>query len=839
MKQFYPEKAAITIRMESVIRQENRPGVQERMSTRMTRCACVMGTEDVIGWQMLMPAQGEASLAVFGSENYGSSDLAWAMEKLAKPVEKKGRRKEPDIPEALDELWEIRIPAVDGSAQGMRIGFCAKPAEEVQDSGRWPIGFADQFGELCAALRESGGMLRVTMSAAGAQEQENCRKSAMQTLPLSASDKKEYIGTPVRVRTLLRLPAAPSVRLRAVIAAAVPGSAVSRIGSMKTPENAGIWQDPQSGAQVLPEYAARILAMDPVLYETVMGIRSAEEEMKPLPASHRAKAEKKAVTIGRAVSLAGTKMKAAIGEEDLKRHYQIIGQTGTGKSTLLIDLILDAVRKGYGLTFFDPHGNTIDRILRILPPEYAGRVRVVRIGDAEHPVPLSLWDSDDPQKEERTISDLCELFGDIFDPNKEGFVGPRYERWLSTFAKASIALLGRRASLESITVLSQSRLNMRKLYDAIRDDYPDLAEIIEQEYGRDNSSDFQGMLNWLLCKFQRLTGCEQLRQTLGSGTNALDFGRSIDTDTVTLIDLASPVIGTHEARVVGTLILMKLWNAALERKEREKTHLVVLDEASLFQTNPLPRMLAEGRKFGISMVLCHQHSGQLTKGVRDALESNTANFTAFRLSTRDAADAALRFDMPELRTGLARMNAFCAVTSISANGQQTAPFTLWITRPSARRDGEAIAAQIEQESIRTLVEPYRGLKALSRAQIQEYLEHPELLKKEKEQKKEEYQEELFKVFKEGLEPDDMYMGYDLDDIEYLEEEGPASMPIEELQLSIRSYNCLKRAGIHTLGALAGIDDLSRIRNMGRKNIQEITEKVLEYLPADEVRFLAA
>ena len=67
---------------------------------------------------------------------------------------------------------------------------------------------------------------------------------------------------------------------------------------------------------------------------------------------------------------------------------------------------------------------------------------------------------------------------------------------------------------------------------------------------------------------------------------------------------------------------------------------MVVDEASLFQTNPVPRMLAEGRKFGISMVLCHQHTGQLTRDVCDALEANAANLTAFRLSPKDAAETA-------------------------------------------------------------------------------------------------------------------------------------------------------------------------------------------------------
>ena len=266
---------------------------------------------------------------------------------------------------------------------------------------------------------------------------------------------------------------------------------------------------------------------------------------------------------------------------------------------------------------------------------------------------------------------------------------------------------------------------MLKLSKAIVGQYPQLVETIKQEYGTDKSSDFQNLLNWYLCKFQRLTSVEQLRKTLGAGANALDFARSLDTDTVTLIDLASPAIGTHAARIVGTLTLMKLWNAAMTRRDRDRTHLVVVDEASFFQTNPMPRMLAEGRKFGISMVLCHQHTGQLTPEIRDALEANSTNLTAFRLSPRDAYTAAMRFDDPGMQTALTRLDAFRAITTLSVDGKQTVPFTLEIQRPKKQKNGEQIATEIESRSIETLVTPYLDRRALTSAEIQEMLDHPD------------------------------------------------------------------------------------------------------------------
>jgi len=184
-----------------------------------------------------------------------------------------------------------------------------------------------------------------------------------------------------------------------------------------------------------------------------------------------------------------------------------------------------------------------------------------------------------------------------------------------------------------------------------------------------------------------------------------------------LIDLASPVIGTHASRIVGTLLLLQLWNATTERQRRELTHIIALDEAHLFQTNPLPQMLAEGRKFGISLILAHQHCGQLTKEVRDALDANSANFSAFRLSVKDAAEAIQKFDDPSLCSELCRLNAFNALTTISVDGKQTSVFTLKTQKPNFTKRAAAKAVEIEHRSIAQLVEPYRSFRALTTDEI--------------------------------------------------------------------------------------------------------------------------
>ena len=727
MREYYPLNTTVSVKIESVLKHREKWMVPERMSTRMVRCASTLGREEYIGWQMVVPAKGLAEMSIFGSKDISKEDLAWIGEKtgMIRPSVKPA-----GISEKLCELYELFLPVME-SDTCMKIGFNVDVADNNKKGSfsMWPSYYSSEFNEIVKALRTSGAVFRVVTGSACREEEQLCRKHTKNTYDVHNMYPDDYIAIPVRARFLLLLPGSPSLRLKAVLRESSRGVDLRYIGNLQEQKALDVWNHPLQDAPAYPDCAARVMIYEPDIKEPVIGVRLTEEPAKKLPVSSYNTKKNHVVTVGRATDTSGMKRDIRIGEADLRRHYQIIGQTGTGKSTLLINMILSAIRQGYGLTFFDPHGSTVDRILRCVSPEQARKIRVVRIGDADHPVPLGIWDSDDFKKEERTISDLCELFADIFDPKRDGIVGPRYERWLATFAKASIALLGRRASLESITVISRSHENMKKVYRAIGTKHPELAEIIRQEYGMDNSSDFHSLLAWFLCKFQRLTGCEQLRATLGAGTNALDFCHAIDDDTVTLIDLASPVIGTPAARIVGTLIMMKLWNAVLERKNREKTHLVVVDEASLFQTNPLPRMLAEGRKFGISMVLCHQHAGQLTYEVRDALESNSANLSAFRLSPKDAEKAAIRFDDPKMVADLTRLDAFNAITTLSIDGLQTAPFTLEIPKPRKQKNGEELAAEIEKRSIETLVNPYAGLRALTPAEIQDFLDHPEKLEK--------------------------------------------------------------------------------------------------------------
>lgn len=711
----YPINTQTVMPIEKFIINE-KPAIFERLSTRMVKAASHLPPGEHLGWQMHLKPGAPTALDLFGSAAVSGDDLTWFAEQIAETGEARQVTPMP-LDGACHRLYRLALPLLPQSSS--QVGFTGETASGTATD--WPVCYASELSELLLALRGQEAVLRCTVGSAPTEHLEKIIKQVAKTLRAQMT-AEDYTGTPVRLEMQLLLERAPDLRLRTVLDEAIRGLRILPLGDVREQDVERHWTSPLETADILPEMAARIMMLDPYAKGMQMpGFLTKPAPVPDLPAIHDDDEKSDHIEIGTAEDTAGAERTIRLTLPDLCRHWQIIGQTGTGKSTLLTKSIVSAIERGMGLTFFDPHGTTVDAVLRSVKPEQAEKIRVVRIADAAHPVPISLWSSGCIQEQERRIADLCELFGEIFDPNKQGFCGPRWERWFTLFAKAAIGLFGRRANFESIIALCSSPDIMKKTAQALLPIDPDTAQAINTEYVNNKSNDLGELLSWLVCKFQRLTSVEQLRETIGAGVNALDLDDSIDTDCVTLIDLGAPSIGTSAARMAGTILLMQLWDAVLQRRDRSRTHLIFIDETHLFQTEPLPRMLAEARKFGIGLVLAHQHCGQLTQEVRDALESNSANFSAFRLSTRDAAMAATRMDAPELTQSLCHMDAYRAVTTLSIKGAASTPFTLRVAPTQVHADHGRLARCIEHESIHKLSLPYRDTRALTRREALDIL----------------------------------------------------------------------------------------------------------------------
>ena len=134
----------------------------------------------------------------------------------------------------------------------------------------------------------------------------------------------------------------------------------------------------------------------------------------------------------------GVKKEIRLSENDRRRHLYIVGQTGTGKSVLLENLALQDMLDGKGFAFIDPHGDAAEKLLSMVPKERAEDIIYFSPGDMDYPMGLNLFEFDSPEQKDFLIQEAINMLYKLYDPQRQGIIGPRYEHW---FRNAALTLM--------------------------------------------------------------------------------------------------------------------------------------------------------------------------------------------------------------------------------------------------------------------------------------------------------------------------------------------------------------------------------------------------------------
>jgi hypothetical protein len=336
----------------------------------------------------------------------------------------------------------------------------------------------------------------------------------------------------------------------------------------------------------------------------------------------------------------------------------------------------------------DPHGDLVERLLASLPERRLGDVRVLDAGDFPRHVPFNPLAVQGDLERAAVVQDLGEMFYDLFDPGRTGIVGPRFEAWLRM---GLLTLLeGPRASILDVPRLFLDSQFLQERFGHVQD--ATLIEFWVKEMAQTSDYHKSEMLGWFTSKFERFRSNPVLRHLLESGSNGLDLGRAMDEREIVLISLDKGRIGEVNARLLGYLYLASLWTAALQRPRPSPAFTVYIDEFHCFTAAAVPRMAAESRKFGLRLVLAHQHLGQLSNHTAASLAANAGNLVAFRLSTSDARELAGRTVPGFQEHQLLRLPTLEAACVTLSGGIPRPPFSLLLEHVSRRRDAAAIDA---------------------------------------------------------------------------------------------------------------------------------------------------
>jgi hypothetical protein len=503
--------------------------------------------------------------------------------------------------------------------------------------------------------------------------------------------------------------AEPSLRLRSGLRRRFTGLQVAAYC-----EDEAVW------LQVSSADLPCVFAVPVAKAEPLAGARTAPAAPIPVsPPRHRVESEV-GIRIGHAVTGGGRPVSIELTASERLRHVHVLGRTGTGKSSALAGIVHDLAARGEGALIADPHGTLCERILAELPDEARERVWVIRCGDVDNPVPINPLAEADPVRRDIAIAELCATFQYLFDKKETGIVGPRFSERVAMTLRALSAAHGMRASLLDVPSASTDDDFMSAAVALSKDDR--LKTWWRTNKMESRSAEHGQVLAWVNSKFDAFSNTAAMRAVLGSGANAIDFTDAMDQGQIILVDLSKAELGEAASRLLGYLYLSRVWEAALRRERRDVPFTVIVDEAHTLIAGALTNMLAEGRKFGLSVMLAHQYLEQLDDDLRPAVDGNVATTIAFRCAVGDAVEIHKRFGGLVDTSVLVTLPDLTAVSLRTAMSGPAYPHTLIVDHNDRveARHGDALVEHRQAVLGAThadLVDPHRELTAAAAAGV--------------------------------------------------------------------------------------------------------------------------
>ncbi len=389
----------------------------------------------------------------------------------------------------------------------------------------------------------------------------------------------------------------------------------------------------------------------------------------------------------------------ALAVEDARHHVHIIGETGTGKSTLLANLILQDAEGGRSAVVIDPKGDLVEAVLERLPRGAERRTCVIDPDDHDWAVGLNVLAGGDP---DLVADQVLSIFSRIYGP----YWGPRTDHIMRSACLILMKVPG--TTLAEVPVL----LTDFRWRHAIRERLGDTADVdrflsvYERMPEQQRMNQFAPLMNKLGAFLLR----GPVRAILGQVGSALDVGALLDSGGLLLVRVPKGTLGEDTSRLLGMFVIARVWQACMRRAslteaERPDTTLYV-DEVHNYLA--LPRsfedLAAEARGYRLSLVLAHQHRGQLPSEIREALDANARTKVVFTCSPDDARYLEPHFTPKLSAFDLSHLALFQAACRPCVGGGREAAFTF---RTAPLRPGSRGRAREVREASRSFARPRR------------------------------------------------------------------------------------------------------------------------------------
>lgn len=372
----------------------------------------------------------------------------------------------------------------------------------------------------------------------------------------------------------------------------------------------------------------------------------------------------------------GVERKIAMGDDDRRRHMFIIGATGTGKTELLKSMIMQDINAGRGICFMDPHGDAVEDVLKMIPPERAEDVVYFRPSDTERPMGLNLMEAKTEDEKHFVASSIINMMYKLFDPYKTGIVGPRFEH---AVRNAMLTIMSEPGTtfVELMRVLTDARYVQELL--------PKVTDPIIRRYWTDQiaqTSDFHKseVLDYITSKFGRFVTNKMIRNIIGQSQSSFSFRDVMDNGKILLINLAKGELGEENSNFLGLILVPRILMAAMSRsdtpEEQRRDFYLYVDEFQNFATPDFAVILSEARKYKLNLTVANQFIGQMEEEVKNAVFGNVGTKISFRVGVTDANYLQHEFSPTFGEDDLLNVERFHAYVKTIVRNQPQTPFSL-------------------------------------------------------------------------------------------------------------------------------------------------------------------
>lgn len=360
----------------------------------------------------------------------------------------------------------------------------------------------------------------------------------------------------------------------------------------------------------------------------------------------------------------GRERSVALRIDDSLRHAHLLGPTGVGKSTLLLNLIVQDLHAGRGLAVVDPKGDLVGDVLARIPESRREDVVLLDPTDEEAAVGLNPL-AGSGRSPELVADQLLAVFHRLHAASW----GPRTQDILH----ASLLTLARTkgSTLVAMPLLLTDPTFRRAIVGQLRE--PVVLEPFWAGFEQWSEAERTAAIAPTLNKTRPFLLRSSLRSVLGQATPKFDVRQVFTERRVLLVNLAKGTLGSEAAALLGSLVVAQLWQATLERAaiapSRRHPVFIYLDEFQDFLHLPtdLAEALAAARGLGVGLTLAHQHLHQLTPEMRSAVLANARSRVCFQLASEDArliAATGSELDVEDFRG----LRAFEAYAQLVAGG---------------------------------------------------------------------------------------------------------------------------------------------------------------------------